>query len=376
MPSPTSSQASSIEPESRRPSCADCQWAVTQPSRCGVATRTALRACCWPTREPKRTTRRARNGGAPSPRRLERKGTLRWWGARRPRCRRRWPRRSPMRNSSCSRARDTCPTLRTRRGSSPHCASSLPASGSVGQSRGMDLSRFASRYPFALDAFQLESLEALNKGESVLVAAPTGAGKTVVAEFAIERALALDRKAFYTTPLKALSNQKFGDFVARYGASTVGLLTGDNSINSEAPVVVMTTEVLRNMLYEGSATLDGLEVVIMDEVHYLQDPYRGAVWEEILIHLPLSVSMVCLSATVSNAEEFGEWLTTLRGTTRVVIEEKRPVPLEQLYMVGRELHPMHVERDGHRDPNPYIVSLNQRELRRREYTRRGGGPPR
>jgi ATP-dependent RNA helicase HelY len=237
----------------------------------------------------------------------------------------------------------------------------------------MDLQKFADRYPFELDAFQVQAIEALDRGESVLVAAPTGSGKTVVAEFAVERALAASRKAFYTTPLKALSNQKFGDFVARYGAGRVGLLTGDNSINGEAPIVVMTTEVLRNMLYEGSPTLDGLEVVVMDEVHYLQDPYRGAVWEEVLIHLPLSVSVVCLSATVSNAEEFGEWLTTLRGTTRVVIEEKRPVPLEQLYLVGRELHPMHVERDGHRDPNPFIVSLSQRELRRREYTRRGSG---
>ena len=237
----------------------------------------------------------------------------------------------------------------------------------------MDLQKFAARYPFALDDFQVEAIDALDRGESVLVAAPTGSGKTVVAEFAIERALAANRKAFYTTPLKALSNQKFGDFVARYGAGRVGLLTGDNSINGEAPVVVMTTEVLRNMLYEGSPTLDRLEVVIMDEVHYLQDPYRGAVWEEILIHLPLSVSMVCLSATVSNAEEFGEWLTTLRGTTRVVIEEKRPVPLEQLYLVGRELHAMHVEEDGRRLPNPYIVSLTQRELRMREYTRRGSG---
>jgi ATP-dependent RNA helicase HelY len=237
----------------------------------------------------------------------------------------------------------------------------------------MDLKRFASRYPFPLDPFQEEATEALDAGESVLVAAPTGSGKTLVAEFAVERALRAGRKAFYTTPLKALSNQKFGDFVARYGAGRVGLLTGDNSINGEAPVVVMTTEVLRNMLYEGSATLEDLEVVIMDEVHYLQDPYRGAVWEEVLIHLPLAVSVVCLSATVSNAEEFGEWLTTLRGTTRVVIEERRPVPLEQHYMVGRELHAMHMEQSGRLVPNPYVVSLSQRELRTREYRRRGSG---
>ncbi len=233
-------------------------------------------------------------------------------------------------------------------------------------------SRFAERYPFPLDDFQLTAIEALDDGESVLVAAPTGAGKTVVAEYAVERALSHHRKAFYTTPLKALSNQKFGDFSARYGPDRVGLLTGDNSINSEAPVVVMTTEVLRNMLYEGSSTLDGLESVVMDEVHYLQDPYRGAVWEEVLIHLPLSVAVVCLSATVSNAEEFGEWIGALRGPTRVVIEEKRPVPLRNLYMVGLELHDMHVEHEGYPMANPYLVSLDQREMRIRTRARAAG----
>ncbi len=235
------------------------------------------------------------------------------------------------------------------------------------------LERFAHRYPFALDAFQLEAIEALAAGESVLVAAPTGAGKTVVAEFAVERALERGGKCFYTTPLKALSNQKFGDLVARHGAAKVGLLTGDNSINSEAPVVVMTTEVLRNMLYEQSPTLRGLMSVVLDEIHYLQDPYRGAVWEEVLIHLPLSVSVVCLSATISNAEEFGEWIGTLRGATRVVIEERRPVPLEHHYLIGRDLHPMHVEQDGELVPNPYVVSLDREELRVRTFRRRGSG---
>jgi ATP-dependent RNA helicase HelY len=235
------------------------------------------------------------------------------------------------------------------------------------------LDRFESRYPFALDDFQLEAIHALDLGESVLVAAPTGSGKTVVAEFAVERALELGGKVFYTTPLKALSNQKFGDFVARHGAARVGLLTGDNSINSEAPVVVMTTEVLRNLLYVRSDTLDGLLHVVLDEVHYLQDPYRGAVWEEVLIHLPLSASVVCLSATVSNAEEFGEWVGTLRGPTRVVIEERRPVPLEHHYLIGHELHPMHVQRDGQLWPNPYVASLDQREARYREYRRVDGG---
>jgi ATP-dependent RNA helicase HelY len=231
---------------------------------------------------------------------------------------------------------------------------------------------FARSYPFPLDDFQTRAVEALHAGESVLVAAPTGSGKTVVAEYAVERALASGRKAFYTTPLKALSNQKFGDFAGRYGAHRVGLLTGDNSINGEAPVVVMTTEVLRNMLYEDSDTLDGLQSVVLDEVHYLQDPYRGPVWEEILIHLPLSVSVVCLSATVSNAEEFGEWIGALRGPTRVVIEERRPVPLENLYMVGDELHPMHVDVGGHPVPNPFLVSLEQRELRVKTYRRADG----
>ena len=237
----------------------------------------------------------------------------------------------------------------------------------------IDPTRFAARYPFELDAFQMRAIEALHGGESVLVAAPTGSGKTVVAEFAVDRALAADRKCFYTTPLKALSNQKFGDLVARLGAEKVGLLTGDNAINGDAPIVVMTTEVLRNMLYERSEALDDLVTVVMDEVHYLQDPYRGGVWEEVLIHLPLSISVVCLSATISNAEEFGEWIGTLRGVTRVVIEEKRPVPLEHHYLVGRELHPMHVEQNGQAAPNPYVVSLDREEVRYKTYYRRGSG---
>jgi len=234
---------------------------------------------------------------------------------------------------------------------------------------------FAQQFSFELDTFQLDAIEAVHEGMSTLVAAPTGSGKTVVAEFAIERALDRGGKAFYTTPLKALSNQKFGDLVAKHGAGAVGLLTGDNSINAEASVVVMTTEVLRNMLYERSSTLTGLLSVVMDEVHYLQDPYRGAVWEEVLIHLPPSVSVVALSATISNAEEFGDWITSLRGDTRVVIEERRPVPLEHHYLVGPQLHPMHVEQDGVLLPNPYVVSLDQHELKTKTSYRRGSGLP-
>ncbi|MEI8411724.1 MULTISPECIES: DEAD/DEAH box helicase [unclassified Kribbella] len=197
---------------------------------------------------------------------------------------------------------------------------------------------FRALYDFELDEFQLRACAALEDGHQVLVAAPTGSGKTLVGEFAVHLALQRGQKCFYTTPIKALSNQKYADLVSRYGSDKVGLLTGDNSINSEAPIVVMTTEVLRNMLYAGSNTLLGLSYVVMDEVHYLADRARGAVWEEVLIHLPDSVSVVSLSATVSNAEEFGDWLATVRGNTVVVLEEKRPVPLFQHVMVGKRLH--------------------------------------
>jgi Superfamily II RNA helicase len=157
---------------------------------------------------------------------------------------------------------------------------------------GPELTRFQALYDFSFDEFQRRACQALDEGHGVLVAAPTGSGKTVVGEFAVHLALAEGRKCFYTTPIKALSNQKYGDLVRRYGAGRVGLLTGDNSINGEAPVVVMTTEVLRNMLYGGSATLSGLSYVVLDEVHYLADAFRGAVWEEVIIHLPESVRVV------------------------------------------------------------------------------------
>jgi ATP-dependent RNA helicase HelY len=199
------------------------------------------------------------------------------------------------------------------------------------------LQEFAGLYGFELDDFQVRACQEIEGGRGVLVAAPTGSGKTIVGEFAIHLALQTGRKAFYTTPIKALSNQKYNDLVRRYGADKVGLLTGDNVVNGEAPIVVMTTEVLRNMLYAGSRTLLGLGYVVMDEVHYLADRMRGAVWEEVIIHLPESVTLVSLSATVSNAEEFGEWLATVRGETTTIVEERRPVPLFQHVMVGRRL---------------------------------------
>jgi ATP-dependent RNA helicase HelY len=199
------------------------------------------------------------------------------------------------------------------------------------------LTEFTVSLPFELDPFQRSACEALEDGHGVLVCAPTGAGKTIVGEFAVHLALAEGRKCFYTTPIKALSNQKYADLTARHGAASVGLLTGDTSINGDAPVVVMTTEVLRNMLYAGSSTLDGLGYVVMDEVHYLADRFRGAVWEEVILHLPDSVRLVSLSATVSNAEEFGEWLIEVRGDTTVVVDEHRPVPLWQHMMVSGRL---------------------------------------
>ncbi|MDQ1672575.1 MAG: ATP-dependent helicase HelY, partial [Frankiaceae bacterium] len=257
---------------------------------------------------------------------------------------------------------------------------------------------FALDLPFGLDPFQQEACEGLADGESVLLAAPTGAGKTVVGEFAAFLALRHGGKCFYTTPIKALSNQKFNELTEAYGAENVGLLTGDTARNADAPVVVMTTEVLRNMLYNGSPGLRGLSHVVMDEVHYLADRFRGAVWEEVIIHLPEEVLLVSLSATVSNAEEFGEWLQTVRGATRIVVEEHRPVPLWQHVLAGRRLYDLFVERredragpdvapsdavngqaaipDRHREPllNRELVQLAQEENRFERKTGRAGRP--
>ncbi|HXO57170.1 MAG TPA: DEAD/DEAH box helicase, partial [Mycobacterium sp.] len=200
-----------------------------------------------------------------------------------------------------------------------------------------ELARFTAELEFELDGFQRRACAALESGHGVLVCAPTGAGKTVVGEFAVHLALASGGKCFYTTPLKALSNQKHNDFVARYGKDRIGLLTGDVSVNADAPVVVMTTEVLRNMLYADSPALRGLSYVVMDEVHFLADRMRGAVWEEVILHLPDDVRLVSLSATVSNAEEFGGWIQTVRGDTSVVVDDHRPVPLWQHMLVGKRL---------------------------------------
>lgn len=221
-------------------------------------------------------------------------------------------------------------------------------------------SAFIARYPFEMDSFQIEGCHALESGKSVLVAAPTGAGKTIVGEFAAHLAISTGKKCFYTTPIKALSNQKYQDLCAMYGDSNVGLLTGDTSINSEAPIVIMTTEVLRNMIYSSSKTLSDLRFVVMDEVHYLADRFRGAVWEEILIHLPESIQVAALSATVSNAEEFGDWLQTVRGEMKVIVSEIRPVPLYQHVLFGNRLLDLF---STNTKVNPEILRLEKESLR-------------
>ncbi|WP_152189620.1 DEAD/DEAH box helicase [Georgenia satyanarayanai] len=238
-----------------------------------------------------------------------------------------------------------------------------------------ELAVFAAGIGFQLDDFQREACEQLEEGRSVLVAAPTGAGKTVVGEFAVHLGLRTGRKTFYTTPIKALSNQKYLDLVAAHGESRVGLLTGDTTINGEADVVVMTTEVLRNMLYAGSPTLADLGYVVMDEVHYLADRFRGPVWEEVILHLADDVLLVSLSATVSNAEEFGDWLTMVRGDTAVVVSEHRPVPLWQHVMVRDQVLDLYSARVDPTDPGPNPpINPDLAEAVRRA-ARTGSAPP-
>jgi ATP-dependent RNA helicase HelY len=235
-----------------------------------------------------------------------------------------------------------------------------------------EFTSFRELYDFDFDPFQVAACAALTDGDGVLVAAPTGSGKTVVGEYAVHLALTQHKKCFYTTPIKALSNQKYNDLVRRYDTGTVGLLTGDNAINGDAPVVVMTTEVLRNMLYAGSPALKDLGFVVLDEVHYLADRSRGAVWEEVIIHLPESVRVVALSATVSNAEEFGDWLAQVRGGTQVIVDEHRPVPLWQHMLAGRRLYDLFTD-DDHREVNQELVRLAHREAIRQPSSRPGRG---
>ncbi len=235
---------------------------------------------------------------------------------------------------------------------------------------GPAFAEFARGFSFTLDPYQRDGCAVVEDGAGVLIAAPTGAGKTVVGEFAVFLALRQGRRCFYTTPIKALSNQKFHDLVERFGPSHVGLLTGDTSINPDADVVVMTTEVLRNMIYARSAALRNLGFVVMDEVHYLADRFRGAVWEEVIIGLAPDVQLVSLSATVSNAEEFGDWLAEVRGDVGVVLSERRPVPLFQHVMAGRRLYDLFSEEAPTAsdvpvagEVNPELVQLAKQDSR-------------
>ncbi len=229
---------------------------------------------------------------------------------------------------------------------------------------------------FVLDGFQRRAIGHLDSGLSVLVSAPTGSGKTVVADHAVDSALAAGRRAFYTTPIKALSNQKYRDMCRRLGPERVGLLTGDNAIAGDADAVVMTTEVLRNMIYAGAVDTR-LGAVVLDEVHFLEDPYRGPVWEEVILHLPADVVLVCLSATVSNHRELGDWLNRVHGPTGVVAESRRPVPLTNLYAVGRRrsdsVQILPTLTDGR--PNPQGSRFDPPATARRA-TRTGRGPGR
>ena len=233
---------------------------------------------------------------------------------------------------------------------------------------------------FELDQFQLDAIAGIDEGHNVVVAAPTGSGKTVVAEAAIEIALRSGARAFYTTPIKALSNQKYRDLVALWGPERVGLLTGDRVVRPDADVVVMTTEVLRNMVYAESSQLDRLAVVILDEIHFLQDAYRGPVWEEVIIGLDHRVKLVCLSATVSNIEELGDWIRELRGHTRVVTSTQRPVVLDTLYAYQdrrhRALQLLAMLIDGSPNPRGEHLGGNPRSNRRSDQGQRKLGTPR
>lgn len=224
---------------------------------------------------------------------------------------------------------------------------------------------FVDSRSFPLDPFQADAIKYIADGHNVIVSAPTGAGKTVIAEAAAELALKQGFKLFYTTPIKALSNQKYRDFCRQWGIHNVGLLTGDNSINGDASVVVMTTEVLRNMLYSDSSTLSGLRFVVMDEVHYLSDEFRGAVWEEVILSLPEDVQVIALSATIGNTAQFGEWISTVMGETKVVQTDFRPVPLTTELLVGSTLYPLESSRGDFlsRHLEKRIAQLSQKPLR-------------
>ncbi|MBM4440418.1 MAG: DEAD/DEAH box helicase [Candidatus Rokubacteria bacterium] len=207
------------------------------------------------------------------------------------------------------------------------------------------IERFRARFSFPLDDFQLEAARAIEAGQSVIVSAPTGAGKTLVAEFAIQLALEQGKRVAYTTPLKALSNQKFADFTRAYGSDVVGILTGDVKVNPQGRVLVMTTEILRNMFYTGG--LSGLGYVVLDECHYMGDEGRGTVWEEIIVNAPADVSLVALSATVANVKEIADWISIVHRPIVPIFHPHRPVPLSYAIAdLAGDIHPINAVRAG------------------------------
>ncbi|KAJ9111455.1 hypothetical protein QFC19_001224 [Naganishia cerealis] len=232
----------------------------------------------------------------------------------------------------------------------------------------------AHKYPFELDTFQKEAVYHLEMGDSVFVAAHTSAGKTVVAEYAISLAMKHMTRAIYTSPIKALSNQKFRDFKITYGAENIGILTGDVQINPEAPCLIMTTEILRSMLYRGADLIRDVEFVIFDEVHYVNDAERGVVWEEAIIMLPEHINIILLSATVPNTHEFASWVgRTKKKDIYVISTPKRPVPLEHYLWAGKELHKI-VDASSHFLPEGY-KSAGDSLRRKQEKEREAAGLP-
>ncbi|MBD1919597.1 RNA helicase [Microcoleus sp. FACHB-831] len=225
-------------------------------------------------------------------------------------------------------------------------------------------SSYLDLFPFELDDFQSRAIAALDAGRSVVVCAPTGSGKTLIGEYAIYRALKRGGRVFYTTPLKALSNQKFRDFRDRFGVNLVGLLTGDNSINREAPILVMTTEIFRNMLYgtpigEVGTSLVGVEAVVLDECHYMNDRQRGTVWEESIIYCPADIQLLALSATVANSDQLTDWLNRVHGATELIYSDFRPVPLNFHFCNPKGLFPL--LDDNQKKINPRLVGTKRRK---------------
>ena len=228
-------------------------------------------------------------------------------------------------------------------------------------------------FPFPLDDFQLEAIKAINSGNSIVLTAPTGSGKTILGEFAIHRALTHKSRVFYTTPLKALSNQKFRDFSIQFGEIKVGLLTGDLSINRDAPILVMTTEIFRNMLYgefdEFDDPLINLESVILDECHYMNDPQRGTVWEETIIHCPTRTQIIALSATVANSEQLNNWINKIHGPTVLINSYVRPVPLDFIFCSAKGFHPLLNEKRTGIHPNCKVWRSPKGQKKKSKYGR-------